>query len=64
MLPENVFIDLIDEGLQRRIAKANNLDKDAMDTLQLLLMDPPIPKTKELEKLDTRHIEWLQGFTL
>ena len=49
MLPENVFIDLIDEGLQRRIAKANDLDKDAMDALQLLLMDPPISKTKELE---------------
>ena len=49
MLPETVFIDLIDEGLQRRIAKANDLDKDAMDALQFLLMDPPIPKTKELE---------------
>ena len=48
MLPENVFIDLIDEGLQRRIAKANDLNKDAMDALQLL-MDPPISKTKELE---------------
>ena len=44
-----MFIDLIDEGLQRRIAKANNLDKDAMDALQLLLMDPPISKMKELE---------------
>ena len=49
MLPENVFINLIDEGLQRRIAKANDLDKDAMDALQLLLMEPPIAKTKELE---------------
>ena len=49
MLPKNVFIDLIDEGLQRRIAKVNDLDKDAMDALQLLLMDPPIPKMKELE---------------
>ena len=49
MLPENVFIDLIDEGLQRRIAKANDLDKDVMDALQLLLMDPPVSKTKEFE---------------
>ena len=49
MFPENVFINLIDEGLQRRIAKANDLDKDMMDALQLLLMDPPISKTRELE---------------
>ena len=65
MLPENVFIDLIDEGLQRRIAKANDLDKDVMDALQLLLTDPPISKTKELESSieigSAGHLEELES---
>ena len=37
MLPDNLFIDLIDLDLQKQIAICDTLDKDATDALALLL---------------------------
>ena len=36
LLPENLFINLIDIDLQRQIAEVNSLDKDAKTALLLL----------------------------
>jgi len=38
LLPENLFINLIDIDLQRRIAEVNSMDKDAETALLLLVM--------------------------
>ena len=37
MLPENIFIHLIDTDLQNRIAECKDMDKDATDALIMLL---------------------------
>ena len=37
MLPENLFIHLIDTGLQNRIAECKDMDKDATNALVMLL---------------------------
>ena len=41
MLPDNLFINLIDLDLQNRIANCDALDKDATDALTLLLDQKP-----------------------
>ena len=41
MLPDDLFINLIDVDLQRRIANCETLDKDATDALALLLDQGP-----------------------
>ena len=37
MLPDSLFINLIDIDLQQKIANCNTMDKDAMDALTTLL---------------------------
>jgi RNase H-like domain found in reverse transcriptase/Integrase zinc binding domain/Chromo (CHRromatin Organisation MOdifier) domain/Integrase core domain/Reverse transcriptase (RNA-dependent DNA polymerase) len=48
MLPEDLFIALIDEGLQRRIANSTDLDGNAAEALTLLLESGPTAMTTGL----------------
>ena len=41
MLPENLFINLIDTDLQNRIENCKMFDKDATDALTMLLEQGP-----------------------
>ena len=41
MLPEKLFINLIDTDLQNRIANCKTFDKDATDALMMLLEQGP-----------------------
>jgi hypothetical protein len=48
MLPNKMFINLIDTELQERIASCNDLDKDATDAMMTLLGQDPDILTNEL----------------
>ena len=66
MLPDNLFINLIDTDLQERISKAEDLDKDASDAIQLLLETGPTTVQKELadwtiEDFKGRNILFYKG---
>ena len=49
VLPNNLFISLIDENLQRRIADSTDLDGNAAEALKLLLGNGPTAMTTGLE---------------
>ena len=49
MLPNEMFVNLIDTDLQERIAIANNLDGNAAEALKLLLEKVPAEMTTGLE---------------
>ena len=48
MLPESVFINLIDLALQEQILNANKLDAEANDALKLLLEEGPTDLRNDL----------------
>ena len=49
MLPDEMFVNLIDTDLQERIAIANDLDGNAAEALKLLLEKAPAEMTTGLE---------------
>ena len=55
MLPDEMFVNLIDMDLQNQIAIANDIDSDAAEALKLLLEEAPTEMTTGLEdwKLET-----------
>ena len=57
MLPDSMFMDLIDTELQQRIVNSNDFDKTAADALKLLLERGPTTMTIGLEDwtLDTSN---------
>ena len=57
MLPDRMFMDLIDTELQQQIINSNDLDKTAADALKLLLESGPMTMTIGLEDwtLDTSN---------
>ena len=57
MLPDSMFVDLIDTELQQRIVNSNDFDKTAADALKLLLERGPTTMTIGLEDwtLDTSN---------
>ena len=66
MLPDNLFIDLIDFDLQNWIANCNALDKDATDALTLLLDQKPTTVKGQLddwtvERFDDKTILFYKG---
>ena len=66
MLPDNLFIDLIDLDLQKRIAICDTLDKDATDALALLLDQRPATIKGQLddwtmENFDGKTILFYKG---
>ena len=66
MLPEEMFVNLIDVDLQERIAAANDLDGNAAEMLRLLLENAPKEMTMgledwELDNTDGRNILFYKG---
>ena len=49
MLPDNMFLNLIDMDLQQKIAMTDDLDGSAAEALKLLLETVPTSMTKGLE---------------
>ena len=49
MLPDELFVSLIDTDLQKRIAMADDLDGNAAEALKLLLESTPTAMTTGLE---------------
>ena len=49
MLPDNMFLNLIDMDLQQKIAMTDDLDGSAAEALKLLLETAPTSMTKGLE---------------
>jgi len=60
LLPENLFINLIDINLQQRIAEVTSMDKDAETALLLLLNGHNIDDWT-LERFEDRNILFYQG---
>ena len=66
MLPDNLFINLIDTDLQQRIADCDMMDKDAMDALTTLLKHRPTTIKNDLndwtmEKFRDKNILFFKG---
>ena len=57
LLPENIFIHLIDTELQREIANSEKLDFDAANAIKTLLNSKPGEKMKNLEDWTTQSFE-------
>ena len=57
MLPDNMFLNLIDMDLQQKIAMTDDLDGSAAEALKLLLETAPTSITKGLEdwKIETTN---------
>jgi hypothetical protein len=49
MLPDNLFINLIDNDLQQRIANCDLMDKDTTDTMTTLLEQGPTTVQNDLD---------------
>ena len=66
MLPDNLFINLIDTALQQRIANSEPMDKDAIDALNTLLEQGSTTVKNQLEdwtteKYNGRNILFFKG---
>ena len=66
MLPDNLFINLIDMELQNRIANCNDLDKNATEALTVLLRQGPTAARHglddwTLEKIGDRDVLFFRG---
>ena len=57
MLPEDMFLNLVDVDLQKKIALADNLDNNAAEVLKLLLEQGPTTMTTGLDewKVEQAH---------
>ena len=56
MLPDELFVNLIDAELQERILTCEKLDSDAMEALKVLLEDGP---TTIRNQLPDWTVEWI-----
>jgi RNase H-like domain found in reverse transcriptase/Reverse transcriptase (RNA-dependent DNA polymerase) len=57
VLPEHLFVNLIDTELQKRIAKAKNMDYDAAEAIKELLKQGPMEAKKDLEDWEVEEFE-------
>jgi len=57
MLPEHLFVNLIDVDLQRRIASAGNMDFDAAEAIKGLLEEGPTPLRHDLADWEIEDFE-------
>ena len=60
VLPEHLFINLIDVDLQERIANANELDADMANILQTLLGNGPTTLRNDLSDWTTEEFKGKQ----
>ena len=57
VLPEHLFVNLIDTELQRRIANAGNMNYDAAEAMKGLLGEGPNEAKKDLEDWEVEEFE-------
>ena len=66
MLPDNLFINLIDLDLQKCIANCKDMDQDATKALTLLLEQKPATLKNDLEdwtleRMDNKNVLFFKG---
>ena len=66
MLPDNLFINLIDLDLQKCIANCKDMDRDVTKALMLLLEQKPATLKNDLEdwtleKVDNKNVLFFKG---
>ena len=64
MLPDDLFINLIDLDLQKRIENCDNLDKDATDALAILLKQGPTTVKNQLDDWNMEEFDWKNNTVL
>ena len=57
LLPDNLFINLLDVDLQKRITKTKEMDYKVKETLDLLLKNRPTNLQKDLSDWKTEEID-------
>jgi hypothetical protein len=57
LLPDNLFVNLIDFDLQRRIAESDSYDSTAADAIKLLLTDGPSAAKSDLSDWTIDHVD-------
>jgi hypothetical protein len=57
LLPDKLFVNLIDFDLQRRIAESDSYDSTAADTIKLLLTDGPSAAKSDLSDWTIDHVD-------
>ena len=66
MLPDNLFINLINLDLQKRIADCKDMDQDVTKALMLLLKQKPATVKNDLEdwtleKVEDKNVLFFKG---
>ena len=66
MLPDNLFINLIDLDLQKHITNCKDMDRDTTEALMLLLEQKPATLKNDLEdwtleKVDDKNVLFFKG---
>ena len=66
MLPDNLFINLIDLNLQKHIANCKDMDRDATEALMLLLEQKPATLKNNLEdwtleRVNNKNVLFFKG---
>ena len=57
MLPENMFINLLDADLQKRILNGKELDTDVKDAMETLLQEGPTNLKNNLEDWKIEEVD-------
>ena len=57
MLPENMFINLLDTDLQERILSREELDMDVKNTMEMLLQEGPTSLKNNLEEWKIEEVD-------
>ena len=57
MLPENMFINLLDADLQERILNGKELDIDVKNTMETLLQEGPTNLKNNLEDWKIKEVD-------
>ena len=60
MLPDELFVNLINMELQERILNCEKLDSDAMEALKILLEEGPTTIRNQLPDWTVEHVEGKQ----
>ena len=60
MLPDTLFINVIDTELQERILNCEKLDSDTMEALKVLLEEGPTTIRNQLPDWMVEHVEGKQ----
>ena len=57
MLPENMFINLLDTNLQERILSGKELDMDVKNAMEMLLQEGPTSLKNDLEDQKIEEVD-------